>query len=253
MEIHSEERPARTALVTGGGSGIGRATAFALATVGLDVLVTGRRPDPISETASTHANIRAFTADAASAADVDEAVRIAAERHGRIDVVVNNAGTMHPGGLDEFVRADAVEMWETNVLGPTLVARAALEHLRATWGVIVNVSSTFGAKPAPYIGQYGATKAALEQLTRSWALELAGDGIRVNAVAPGPTESDALAASGMSEATIEQVKATERERIPLGRRGSPDDIAAIVVALCDPSAAWVTGQVIGVDGGFALA
>ena len=253
MTVHSNAQSAApTALVTGGGTGIGRATAVALAEAGMDVLVTGRRPEPIAATAALHDNVRYVVADVASEADVDAAVLAVVERSGRLDVVVNNAGMMRPGRLDEFDRVAMEQMWATNVVGPTLVTKAALPHLRDARGAVVNVSSTFGAKPAPEIGHYGATKAALEQLSRSWALEVAGDGVRVNVVAPGPTESDALAASGMSKSAIEQVQEFERSRVPLGRRGEPEEVAAMIVALCDRTAAWITGQVIGVDGGFAL-
>lgn len=253
MTIHSEgQDPVRTALVTGGGSGIGRATALTLAAAGFDVLVTGRRTGPISETAALHDRVRALAADVATESGAAEAVEAAGEQHGRIDVIVNNAGVIRPGSLDEFDRVAADEMWTTNVLAPTFVTRSALPLLREAQGAVVNVSSTFGAKPAPSIGHYGASKAAVEQLTRSWALELAADGVRVNAVAPGPTESEALAASGMSAAAIADVKESEREAVPLGRRGSPADVATMIAALCRPDAAWITGQVIGVDGGFAL-
>jgi len=242
----------RTALITGGGSGIGRAVAVALAEQGMDVLVVGRRPDPLAATASLHTGIRHRVGDVTEAADIDGIVDAVTSELGRIDVLVNNAGMGLPARLGQIETAAAWQMWAINVLGPTLLAQASLPHLLESRGSIINVSSTFGTKPAPRISQYGACKAALEHLTRSWALELAEQGVRVNAVAPGPTESEALDQMGLSQAEIEQLKADERDRIPLGRRGQPEDVAPWVVALSDP-VGWVTGQVIGVDGGYLLA
>jgi NAD(P)-dependent dehydrogenase (short-subunit alcohol dehydrogenase family) len=140
-----------------------------------------------------------------------------------------------------------------NVLAPSLLAAAALPHLATTRGTIVNISSTFGHRPAVGLSHYAASKAALEQLTRCWALELAPQGIRVNAVAPGPTESEALARMmSLSAAQAMTVKEQERQRIPLGRRGEPHEIASWIVRLADPTSEWVTGQVIAVDGGLGL-
>jgi NAD(P)-dependent dehydrogenase (short-subunit alcohol dehydrogenase family) len=242
----------RTAVVTGGGSGIGRAVAVDLAERGADVLVVGRRADALAATASRHPGIRTHVADVGDAGDVAAIVPAALAGRGRLDVLVNNAGMGRPAALGDITADDAATMWTTNVLGPVLLAQAALPHLRAGGGSIVNVSSTFGAKPAPGISLYGATKAALEQLTRSWALELAEHGVRVNAVAPGPTESEALAAMGLSPDEIARLQAHEAATIPLGRRGRPEDVAPWVRALADPTR-WVTGQVVGVDGGFLLA
>lgn len=139
---------------------------------------------------------------------------------------------------------------------PVVDAAAAVPHLAKTGGAIVNVSSTLARKPAAgFAGfaDYAASKAALEQLTRCWALELAAKGVRVNAVAAGPVETAFLRERmGLSEEAAAAVEAGERAAIPLGRRGEPDDVAAWIVALAAPSAAWVTGQVLGVDGGFSL-
>src|SRR5690606_22390790 len=133
--------------------------------------------------------------------------------------------------------------------GPTLLARAALPHLKRTRGSISNVSSTFGHRPSPGAAHYGASKAALEHLTRPWALELAADGVRVNAVAPGPTETPMLERSGLTPEQVAAIKEAEAQRIPLGRRGEPEEVARWIVLLASPESAWVTGQVVGVDGG----
>lgn len=243
----------RTALVTGGGSGIGRAIAAALAERGMDVLVTGRREHALRHTAALGSGVRHHAADVTRPVDVTAAVRAATERHGRLDLLVNNAAVGRPASLADLDADDIRLQWETNVVGPMLLAREALPYLTEHGGAIVNVSSTFGAKPAPRIAVYGATKAALESLTRSWALELAPLGVRVNAVAPGPTESDALTNMGLSDTEAEQVRARERSTIPLGRRGEPEEVAYWVTALADNRSGWVTGQVIGVDGGYQLA
>jgi NAD(P)-dependent dehydrogenase (short-subunit alcohol dehydrogenase family) len=142
--------------------------------------------------------------------------------------------------------------YAVNVVAPSLLASTALPYLKASQGVIVNVSSTFGHRPAAGAGHYAASKAALEQLTRSWALELAPDGIRVNAVAPGPTESEALTAAGLPDAVIEQIKADEAARIPLGRRGEPAEAAQWILRLADPHTVWLTGQILTIDGGLEL-
>lgn len=242
----------RTALVTGGGSGIGAAVALALAEYGMDVLVTGRRANALARTAAQHPAIRTRTGDVSDPADTAAMVEAAVAGSGRLDLLVNNAGFGIPAPLGQIDPADALRMWATTVLGPTLLTQAALTHLSEVGGAVVNVSSTFGSKPAPRISHYGAGKAALEHLTRSWALELAERGIRVNAIAPGPTESEALLRMRMSAQEIDELKAEEAARIPLGRRGLPEDVVPWVVALARPGS-WVTGQVIGVDGGYVLA
>lgn len=244
----------KVVIVTGGSSGIGRATALGFAGHGAKVLVTGRRRDPLEETAAGHPNIAGLVADAAAPEDAARTVATAIDKWGRLDMLVNNAGAGAILPLAEAT-ADRIEgILAVNVVGPSLLAAAALPYLTATKGTIINVSSTFGHKPAADLSHYAASKAALEHLTRCWALELAPRGIRVNAVAAGPTESGALTGMmGLSPEQAAVVEEQERRRIPLGRRGDPADAARWIVQLADPTSEWVTGQVIAVDGGLGLA
>jgi NAD(P)-dependent dehydrogenase (short-subunit alcohol dehydrogenase family) len=237
-------------LITGGGAGIGRAAARRFAALGARVVVTGRRAEVLKALAAEAPGIDYVVADAASPEDADMTVRTVVRRHGRLDALVNNAGG---GAILPLAAAGAErirDIFAVNVIGPSLLATAALPHLKQSRGAIVNISSTFGHKAAPALSHYAASKAALEHMTRCWALELAADGIRVNAVAAGPTETDFLTERmQLSAEQVEQVKAQERGRIPLGRRGVPEDVAPWIVSLASADAAWITGQVITVDGG----
>jgi len=243
----------KVAIVTGGSSGIGRATALGLARQGAKVLVTGRRKTALDEVAYGHENIMGLVADAAAPDDAAGTITTAINAWGRLDILVNNAGAGALMPLKDATAERVNAIFAVNVVGPSLLAAAALPHLEKTQGAIINISSTLGHKPGTGLSHYAASKAALEHLTRCWALELAPQRIRVNAVAAGPTESGAL--TGMMGLPPEQAAAieeAERQKIPLGRRGKPDDIARWVVHLADPASDWVTGQVIAVDGGLAL-
>jgi len=171
---------------------------------------------------------------------------------GKLNVLVNNAGAGAKASLESVTAKQITDLFAVNVVASSLLAAEGIPHLRETRGTIINVSSTIGHKPVPGLSHYGASKAALDYLTRAWALELAPD-IRVNSIAPGPTESGALTGMmGLTDEQAEAVKEQEKELIPLKRRGVPEDISRWIVWLSDPSIDWVTGQVIGVDGGFGI-
>jgi Dehydrogenases with different specificities (related to short-chain alcohol dehydrogenases) len=169
-------------------------------------------------------------------------------------VLVNNAGAGQPMPLTETTAEYANAVYAVNTVGPTLLAAAAVPHLIKSRGSIINMSSSLATKPVAGFANYCASKAALEQLTRCWALELAPQRVRVNAIASGPVESDFLKERmGLSHEQAEAVKAQEREAIPMGRRGVPEDVARWIVALASRDADWVTGQIFSIDGGFTLA
>jgi NAD(P)-dependent dehydrogenase (short-subunit alcohol dehydrogenase family) len=243
----------KVVLITGGGAGIGRAAARQFAAAGARVVVSGRRETALQPLSWENALIDYVVADAAKPEDAAKAVEAVVERWGRLDVLVNNAGAgailpLADAGVEQ-IRA----IFGVNVIGPSLLATAALRHLKDSGGAIVNVSSTFGHKAAPALSHYAASKAALEHLTRCWALELAPEGIRVNAIAAGPTETQFLTERmQLSAEQAESVKEQERRSIPLGRRGTPEDVAPWIVALAATDAGWVTGQVITVDGGLGV-
>ncbi|MEO6816605.1 MAG: SDR family oxidoreductase [Edaphobacter sp.] len=243
----------KVVIVTGGSSGIGRASALGFAEAGARVLITGRRATSLAEAAKDHSNIKTMVADAACPEDASQVIADAMERWGRLDILLNNAGAGAIMPLAEVTAERINDIFAVNVLGPSLLAKEATPHLERSRGSIINISSTYGSKAGAGLSHYGASKAALEYLTRAWALELAPRGIRVNAIAVGPTESGALLGMmGLSAQEAEAVKEHERKQIPLGRRGLPEDVAQWILALASPANEWVTGQVLGVDGGLGL-
>jgi NAD(P)-dependent dehydrogenase (short-subunit alcohol dehydrogenase family) len=238
-------------LITGALTGIGRATAFAFARAGARLVVSGRRA---AEGAALEAELREAGAEALFVkADVrhDEEVRNLVDqtvaRYGRLDVAVNNAGTEgRPGPVVEQTADSYADTFDTNVLGTLLSLKHELRVMTAQRaGSIVNISSTYGHEGAAFASVYAGSKHAVEGITKSAALEVASTGVRVNAVAPGPTDTGML---DRFTSTAEN-KAALASKVPLARIGKPDDIAAAVLYLAAEGAAFVTGQILTVDGG----
>ena len=238
----------RTALVTGGTGGMGRVIAAKLAADGFDVAVAyagsvDLADATVKEIAGHGRHGAAFAADVADKDAVSAVFDAVEDRFGHLDVVVHTAGINRPAALADLDLADFDEIHRVNVRGTFVVNQQAARRIR-DGGSIVNVSTSMVRVAPPGLSAYAASKSAVDTLTRILAKELRGRDITVNAVAPGPTATAAFLSS---------TPADEQEQLaalpPLGRLGSPDDIAGVVSFLVGPTGRWVNGQVIYANGG----
>jgi NAD(P)-dependent dehydrogenase (short-subunit alcohol dehydrogenase family) len=238
-------------LITGALTGIGRATALAFAKDGTSVVVSGRHKDAgqalVAELRKLGAEAEFVQADVRHEDDVRSLVDQTVKRFGRLDVAVNNAGTEgRPGPVTEQTAETYAATFETNVLGTLLSMKHELRVMQPQGnGSIINLSSTMGQRGAPGASLYTASKHAVEGLTKAAALEGAAFGVRVNAVAPGPIDTELLNRfTGNAER-----KAGLIAGVPLKRAGKPDEIAQAITYLASDKASFVTGQILGVNGG----
>ncbi|MGA7813103.1 SDR family NAD(P)-dependent oxidoreductase [Caballeronia sp.] len=238
-------------LITGALTGIGRATAIAFAKEGARLVVAGRRGDAgnalVAELRELGVEAEFVRADVRHEEDVRILIDRAVDRFGRLDVAVNNAGTEGtPGPILEQSAETYAATFDTNVLGTLLSMKHELRVMQPQGsGVIVNISSTMGSKAAPNASLYTGSKHAVEGMTKSAALEAAAYGVRVNAVAPGPVETGML---NRFAGTAER-KAGMLANLPLKRAGTPEEVAQAIVFVASEKASFITGQIIGVDGG----
>ncbi|MFG2628251.1 SDR family NAD(P)-dependent oxidoreductase [Streptomyces sp. NPDC048473] len=253
MDSNPTPQTRRIVVVTGAGTGIGRATARAFADEGAVVLAVGRRAEPLRETATAHDLIEPLVADITAGGGPDRIIEMAVERHGRVDVLVNNAGIVRSGALGTYTTGMIAPQIATNLIAPILLSQAALPLLAASGGVIVNVSTSVGQRAWPGNSVYAASKAALETLTRSWAVELAPRGIRVVAVAPGAIDTPIGEHQGLTPAQMTAVRAWQLAHTPLGRVGRAQEVARAITHLAAPASSFITGVVLPVDGGAVVA
>ena len=243
----------KTVIVTGATSGIGRAAAEAFGREHASVAVVGRDAVALGEVATT---IRTSGGQAATcAADLTSADAATAiidatlKAFGHIDVLVNAAGVIAAGTLEQTTDAMWEAMLAVNLTAPFRLMRAAASHLRERRGAIVNVSSVNGLRSFPGVLAYNVSKAGVDHLTRCAAIELAPLGVRVNAVNPGVTVTNLHRRSGMDDANYSAFLERSKETHPLGRPGNPQEVADLIVFLASDRAAWMTGETIPIDGG----
>ena len=245
-----------TALITGGGTGIGRAIALAFAREGANVAVAGRRTEKLGEITREIERLGgkavAVACDVTNAADAARAVRETAARFGGLTILVNNAGRLHVSSVETIPEEEWDLIMQVNIKGPFLMSRAALPELRkAGGGAIVNIGSILGLIGAKERAAYCASKGGVAMLTKAMALDHAHENIRVNCICPAIVETDLV--RGLFEAAPdgEALRRARTALIPLGRMGKPEDVAEMAVFLASRESSWMTGAAVPLDGGLS--
>lgn len=245
--------PERVAIITGGGSGIGRATAIELAGAGNGVVVVGRRPGPIEEVAAATGGL-AVSVDLTSPGSCDEVLARTLERFGRVDSLILNAGITREGPFADTSDDDWEAMLSTNLVTAARLARSVIPAFTRPGAAIVSVASVAAIRSNALMAGYSASKAGLVALTQSIAVEYGDQGVRANAVCPGwvrtemaDAELDAVARKrGLTLADAYQLATS---LVPMRRAAQPVEIARMVAFLASPAASYITGAVIPIDGG----
>jgi 3-oxoacyl-[acyl-carrier protein] reductase len=241
----------RVALVTGASQGIGRACALALAEAGAAVALAARNEQKLAEiadqTRAAGGQAESFKMDLANEAEIKTGIKAAIAKFGKIDILINNAGITRDQLAMRMKRADWDDVLATNLTGAYLCSQQALSSmLRQRWGRIINITSIFGQMGQAGQANYAASKAGLIGLTMALAREVASRNITVNAVAPGYVET------AMTNALAAETKETVLKMIPLGRAGTPEDVAHAVRFLASDQASYITGHVLSVNGGMLM-
>ena len=242
----------KVAVVTGAGSGIGRACALAFAREGARVALVGRRRDRLDAVAREIGNSAlVLGADVSKKDDIEHVVESTVSHFGALNILLNNAGVLHIGTAEQISEQQWDETFNINVRGLWLLSRAVLPALRkAGGGSIINMASVLGINGLSNRASYAPSKGAVVLLTKCMAIDHAPDKIRVNAICPGFVETD-LTAAVINRAPDPEAARAERIKVyPIGRLGKPEDIAGLAVYLASDESSWVTGAVFPVDGGY---
>jgi NAD(P)-dependent dehydrogenase (short-subunit alcohol dehydrogenase family) len=244
----------QTALITGGGTGLGRAIALAFSKEGAAVAVAGRRMEKLKEVVSEiekqGGQALAVTCDVTQSKDTQRAVRETVARFRRLDVLVNNAGAVHVSTVESIPEEEWDRIMLVNLKGPFLMSRAALPELRkAGGGSIINIGSVLGLVGMKGRAAYTASKGGVTQLTKAMAMDHAHEKIRVNCICPALVETELIRDLFGSGLEGETVRRSRIAQIPLGRIGRPEDVAEMAVFLASKESSWMTGVAIPLDGG----
>lgn len=244
----------KTALITGGGTGIGRTCALLFAREGARVAVAGRRAEPLAALAGEIYNAGgealAVQCDVTDVGQVERAVRMTVDRFGRLDVVVNSAGALAIGTAEETSEAHWDRMIAVNLKGTFLVSRAALAELRKSGGgSIINIGSVLSLVGMKQRAAYVASKGGVTQLSKAMALDHAHEGIRVNCICPAIVETELIRELFAQQTDPEALRRKRIEQIPLGRMGRPEDVAQMALFLASEESSWLTGAALPLDGG----
>jgi NAD(P)-dependent dehydrogenase (short-subunit alcohol dehydrogenase family) len=248
---HGQKLTDKIAVITGGSSGIGLATAKRFVEEGAHVVIAGRREKELEEAAAfIGRNVTTVAGDVSRLEDLDRLYGIVKEKHGHIDVLFANAGAGTIAPLALATEAHFDQTFDVNVKGLFFTVQKALPLFK-DGGSIILTSSVSNVLGLPGFSAYAASKAAVRNFARAWTLELKDRKIRVNSMSPGPTDTPALATTGLTPEQAEQAAAQFASQIPMGRRGMPEEIAAAVVFLASDESSYITGVDLAVDGGMA--
>lgn len=241
------------AVVTGASSGIGRATALLFARNGWRVVAFGRNESELNllcdDAGDADGSVRIQLGDITERSQVDRLVSDTTDSLGRIDALINAAGIIKSGNIEDTTLDDWDMMMNVNLRSAFYLMQKCVPHLAATKGNVVNVSSVTGTRAFPNVLAYCVSKAATDQLTRCTALELAAKGVRVNAVNPGVVITNLHKRGGMTEEAYEKFLDNAKNTHPIGRPGRPEEVAELIYYLASEKAAWITGATYEIDGG----